>query len=143
MTRILLLSAALWLSPGAYAQQASRDAQMLNLSCVEALVAIGQASLAGVFSFIPEKDAPAAFADLLVHDRKALKKFLAKLRKDRKDAGGITTWDHEAVAFAVSIYGSPLAETLDKPGASVLAELDELARLKTLSLQDMTARRRK
>ena len=142
MSLTLLLATLLALSPGVRAQ-APRDAQMLNLSCVEALVSIGQASLAGVFSFIPEKDSPAAFADLIVHDRKALKKYAVKLEKDLKEAGGISVWDHEAVAFALSIYASPLAETLDKPGASLLTRLDEFARAQTMSLQDLTARRRR
>jgi hypothetical protein len=119
------------------------QAQILNLSCVEALVAAGQSHLAGVFSFVPEKDAPNAFADLIVHDRKALKKYVAKLEADLKEAGGISTWDHEVLAFALTIYGSPLAQTLDKPGKSQMSALNKLALAPSLSLQDMTARRRK
>jgi hypothetical protein len=139
--RALLLSSQLLLP--ASALEAPRDAHMLNLSCVEALVSIDEARLAGAFSFVPEKDAPAAFADLVVHDRKALKKYVAKLDKDFKDAGGISIWDHESVAFAVSIYGSPLAQTLDKPAASVISHMAELAAAPTMTLEQLTAKRRK
>lgn len=142
MTRVLLT--AVLLLAGARASLAQAPAgQMLNLSCVEGLVAIGMPQLAGVFSFVPEKDAPAAFGDLIVHDKKALKKYVAKLEKDMKEAGGISAWDHQAVAFAQQVYASPLAETIEKPGASVLARLDTASRAPTMSLQDMTARRRK
>lgn len=140
MSRALFLSAALLLSPGAFAQ-APRDAQVLNLSCVEALVSIDQSKLAGVFSFVPEKDAPAAFADLLVHDRKALKKWLKKVQKDNK-IGGVSTWDHEVAVFALQIYASPIAETIEKPG-ELKDELSTLVLAPVLSLEQLTARRRK
>ena len=116
--RHLIAVAVLAAAQTAGAIEPPQGAQLLNLGCVEALAAIGQADLAGVFSFIAEKDAPAAFADLLVHNKKALKKFLAKVEKDLKSASGVAVWDHEALQLAVSIYGSPLAETLEKPSAS-------------------------
>ena len=116
---------------------------MLNLSCVEALVSIDEARLAGTFSFVPEKDAPAAFADLVVHEKKELKKYVAKIDRDLKDAGGISARDHEAVAFAVTIYGSPMAQTLDNPGTAVIAHLAELASVPTMTLEQLTAKRRK
>ena len=142
MKRTILLAAALVGAGRAFAQAPS-GAHMLNLSCVEALVSIGQPSLAGVFSFIPEKDAPAAFADLIVHNTKALKKFVAKMERDQKEAGGISTWDHDAVSFAVSVYKSPLAETLDKPGEGMLKKLEALALAPAMTLQELTAHRRK
>jgi hypothetical protein len=142
VSRFFLLALALT-TPWAARAQAARDATMLNLSCVEALVSIDQANLAGVFSFVPEKDGPAAFADLVVHQKKALKKFLGKLERDQKEAGGVSAWDHEAAAFALSIYRSPLGETIDKPGEALLKRLEDAARAPTMTLQEMTARRRK
>jgi hypothetical protein len=137
-----LLTVALAGAPGVFAQGAS-DAHMLNLSCVEALVSIGQAHLAGVFSFVPEKDAPAAFADLIVHDKKALKKYLGKLDGDFKQAAGLSNWDHEALIFALSIYASPMAQTLDKPSGSQMTRMTELGHAPTMTLEQLTARRRK
>ena len=139
-----MTAAALLLAAGlAWGQSSQGGPQMINLSCVEALVAIGQPELAGVFSYISEKDGPAAFADLLVHNKKAMKKFLAKGEKDLKTAAGISQWDHEAVVAAVSIYGSPLAQTLEKPASDTLSRLTNLASAPPLTLADLTARRRK
>ncbi len=135
-------AAALLLTAGLAWGEDSRGPQMINLSCLEALVAVGQPNLAGVFSFISEKDGPAAFADLLVHDKKAMKKFLAKAEKDFKSADGISSWDHEAVMAAVSIYGSPLAETLEKPASGTMSRLVALSAAPSLKLEDL-ARRRK
>ena len=74
----MLLAAAL-VSRGA--AQASSGPQIINLSLVEALVSIDESTLAGVFSYVPEKDGPAAFADLITHNKKSLKKFTAKVEK--------------------------------------------------------------
>src|SRR5205807_2646903 len=73
----LLLAVSLLATP-------AKAQQVLNLSCVEALVAVGESRLAGVFAFVAEKDETSAFADLLVHDKGALKKFMAKADKDFK-----------------------------------------------------------
>ena len=126
----------------AKAAETSPPMQMLNLSCMQALVAVDQADLAGVFSFISEKDSPMAFADLLAHNKKALKKFVAKADKDLKAVSGIAAWDHDVFQAMISIYSSPLGETLDKPDAKVMAHLAELAHSPTLTLDQMTARRR-
>lgn len=142
MIGAVFLSLAMMAAP-AGAQQPGRPATMLNLSCVEALVAIDQANLAGVFSFVSEKDGPLAFADLIVRDKKAMKKFLAKLDKDRKEVQAISTWDREAVIGAVSIYGSPLAETLEKPASDTMERLNGFVATQAIPLSDLTARRRK
>ena len=120
-----------------------RAQQVLNLSCVEALVAVGESRLAGVFAFVAEKDEPAAFADLLVHDKGALKKFVAKADKDFKDANGITQWDRDALAAAVSVFGSPLGETVEKPSAKMVGHLIELTRAPALTLEQLNAKRKK
>ena len=116
---------------------------VLNLSCVDALVAVDRAGLAGVFSFIAEKDSPAAFADLAVHEPKALKKYLAKVEQDLAAAAGITSWDHEAILTVLALLQGPLAETLRKPSAKVLARLNELSLAPTVTLDIVTARRKK
>ena len=143
MTTLILAAA---LAAGVAAAPASAPAVqggVLNLSCIEALAAIGQPSLAGVFSFIPEKDSPAAFADLLVHDNKALKKYAEKVGQDLKAASGITDWDHEAVMFALSLLTGPLAQTLEKPSGKLMARLNELSLAPKLSLEVVVSRRKK
>lgn len=122
---------------------ASSDAaQMLNLSCVEALVAVMRPELAGVFSFIKEEDAPRAFADMVARDKKALKKYLGKLEDDFKLTQSLTPWDRDAAGALVALYGSPLAETLEnKPKPQQVQRLAELAAAPTIPLEQMTARR--
>lgn len=135
--KTLLLAAGLLLSAAT-----ARAQQMLDLNCVEGLVAVDRAALAGVFSFVSQKDTSAAFADLLVRDQKALKKFLAKADKDLKSASGVTVWDHEVLLNALSLFGSPLAPTLDMPSKKILARVTELTLAPTLTLEQVTARRK-
>lgn len=133
---------ALILSPALLVAEAPVVGGMLNLSCVAALVAVGHADLAGTFSFINEKDAPAAFADFVAHNKAALKKYMDKLNRDFKAAGGISVWDHEAVMKIIEVYSSPLGETLEKPGAVIGKRLTELSVAPTLTLEEITAKNR-
>ena len=128
---------------GATRPEAVAAQGVINLSCMEALVAIDEPGLAGVFSFIPEKDSPAAFADLVAHRGKALKKYAAKLEADFKAAGGITPWDHETALFVVALFSGPLAATLEQPSAKLQAKLAELSLAPALSLEQVAARRKK
>lgn len=137
MSRPLILALALALLGGSAAAQ-----QILDLNCVDALVAADKSSLAGVFSFIPPKDTAAAFSDLIVRDKKAMKKYLGKVEKDFKTASGITLWDHEVVLNTISLLGSPLAATFEVPPKKVVDKLTELSVAPTLSLEQVTARRK-
>ncbi|MBI3551074.1 MAG: hypothetical protein HY077_01035 [Elusimicrobia bacterium] len=138
-----LLAALLLSARCASAADAPRPVQMINLSCVEALITIDQQGLAGVFSFIAEKDEPAAFADLIVRSHKALKKFVAKVEKDKKLASGISAWDRDALQFALGIYDSPLGATLENPGDKLKARIKELAAGPVVTLEQIAAARRK
>jgi hypothetical protein len=140
--RALVVSAAFAASPVVTGEAAPRAAGMINLSCVEALVSIEEQRLAGVFSFISEKDGPAAFADLIVHNKKSLKKYLGKLSADRKAANGISSWDHDALQFALGIYDSPLGATVEAPG-KLKDEMQALLAAPVLTLEQVTAARRK
>ena len=124
------------------AAQTGPNAGMINLSCVEALAATGRTDLAGIFSFVAEKDSHAAFGDLLARDPKTMKKFLAKLDKDLRKAGGISVWDQQVLLFVGTIYASPLAETLPKPSSKVSDKIAKLSAAKTMTLEELTARRR-
>lgn len=100
---------------------------MPDLSCIEALKAVDEGALAGLFSFIQPQDSPKAFADLIMHNKKALKKYVAKLATDLKTAAGIMPWDRDALQFALRIYDSPLRETLVQPGDKTLAQMRALS----------------
>jgi hypothetical protein len=139
----LILAAALAAGATAAPDPGPAPGGVLDLSCMEALAAIGQPNLAGVFSFISEKDSTAAFADLAAHDAKALQKYVGKVGRDFKAAGGITTWDHEALMFVLALYSGPLASTFEKPSSRVLAQINELSLAPTLSLEKVAARRKK
>ncbi|MDD5655921.1 MAG: hypothetical protein PHF00_01535 [Elusimicrobia bacterium] len=127
----------------ARAQQPGGQGGVINLSCMEALVSIGRAELAGVFSFVADKDSPAAFADLVAHEPKGLKKYAARLEKDQLAAGGITPWDHEALLSLLALFSGPLADTLGKPSAKLLARLNDLSLAPTVPLETVMARRKK
>jgi len=139
----LILAVALAAGAAAAPETAPAQGGLLNLSCMEALAAIGQPNLAGVFSFIPEKDSPAAFADLIVHEPKSLAKFLTKLDEDFQAAGGVTEWDHEALMYALTLYSGPLGPTLPKPAPKALARINELSLAPKVSLEQLSARRKK
>lgn len=144
-----ILTAVLLLTPaGVFGAEPAPATQshsgMLNLSCLAALTAVGHAGdLGGVFSFITEKDSSAAFADFVVHSKPAMKKYLAKLDADFKDAGGVTSWDHEVVMRILEIYDSPLAETLDPLPPAASKKLSDMSAAPTMMLEEITARRKK
>lgn len=125
------------------AQAQEQPSGVLNLNCVEALVAVGHASLAGVFSFVSEKDSNAAFADLVAHDGKALKKYAAKLDKDFKAAHGVTVWDHDTVLIVLGLFTGPVADALEKPSKSLMSRMTELSMAPTMTLEQITAQRKK
>jgi hypothetical protein len=140
MTALILAAA---LAVGSAAQEPAVQGGLLGLNCIEALAAVGQPKLAGVFSFVPEKDSSAAFADFVANDAKMFKKYVEKVDRDFRAAGGITPWDHEVLMFALSLFSGPLAGTLDKPSGKVLARVQSLSTAPTLSLEIVTSRRKK
>jgi hypothetical protein len=116
---------------------------MVSLSLIEALAAIRQPQLAGIFSFVAEADAPFAFADFLARDKKAMKAYLNKLGDDRKAADGLTDWDHEVCASLVNLYGSPLAATFGVPEPKRMSQINECVLSPILPLEAIVARRKK
>ena len=129
-------------SPAAARAQDLPPSHILNLNCLEALAAVGEPELSGIFSYVPDADTAAAFADLVVHQPAALRKFMAKDEADVKSVGGISQWDHSVAAYALSIYALPAAAaTVDKPSSSDLKRLNAIAAAPALSLEQMTARR--
>lgn len=136
--RIVLAAA---LAAGGWAQEGGGSG-ILNLSCMEALAVVDAAWLSGVFSFVPEKDSALAFADMVVRNKSAMRKYVAKLMKDLRVSRGITTWDHEVVMQALAIYASPLGETVGKPDPTTRERLNTLGLAPTMTLAEVSARRK-
>jgi hypothetical protein len=116
---------------------------MVSLSLVEALAAVRQPQLAGIFSFVPEKDAPFALADFLARDPKALKSYLGKLDDDRAASHGLTEWDHGVCASLVNLYASPLAATFGKPDQKWLSKINQCVLAPVVPLEEIVARRKR
>ncbi len=152
MTRTLTLAVLLAVSapvhgaapasaPGA-APQAASGAGMVSLSLVDALTAIEMPQIMGLFAFIAEQDAPFAFADLSARDPKVLKKYLGKLKSDKKVAGGLTAWDHGVCATLVNLYSSPISSTLKRPDAKQLSAINECVLAPVVTLAEVVERRK-
>ena len=116
---------------------------MISFSLVEALAALHQPQLAGIFSFVSEKNAPFAFADLLARDKKFMKLYLAKLDGDFKAAAGLTEWDHEVCASLINLYGSPMAGTFGAPDAKLMKKINDCMLAPGVPLETIVARRKK
>lgn len=116
---------------------------VVDLSLVEALAAIKQPELAGVFSFVPDKYSSFAFADLMARDKKSLKRFLGKLKADRKAAGGLTAWDHAVCATLVNLYASPLSVSFVKPDHKRMSAINECVLSPVVELSEIVAKRKR
>ena len=116
---------------------------LVSLSLVEALAAVKQPQLAGIFSFVSENDAPFAFADLMARDKKAMKRYLEKLDDDRKVANGLTGWDHAVCASLVNLYASPIAATFGAPDAKAMSKINQCVLVPVVPLEEIAARRKR
>ncbi len=125
------------------AAPAGASTGMIDFSLVEALAALRQPQLAGIFSFVSEKNAPFAFADLLARDKKSMKRYLDKLDVDFKAALGLTDWDHEVCASLINLYGSPVAATFGVPDARRMKQINDCMLAPTVPLESIVARRKK
>ncbi len=129
------------------ARAAARASQaptgMISFSLIEALAALHQPQLAGIFSFVAEKDAPFAFADLIARDKKSMKLYLEKLSDDDKAGSGLTEWDHEVCASLINLYSSPMAATFGVPDAKRMKQINDCMLSQTVPLEDIVARRKK
>ncbi|MBI4424992.1 MAG: hypothetical protein HY554_14765 [Elusimicrobia bacterium] len=119
--------------------------QFLSLSLMDALVVVGGEGLAGVFSFVPEAQAPTAFAIYLLHYPKALKRFLKRAAKDLKNAGGINEWDRNVFATLQQFAGEGSTPPVGvKPlSESVRMQVAEFVLARPLSLQELMVLRGK
>ena len=125
------------------AAPAAEPTGMISFSLIEALAAIHQPELAGVFSFVSERNAPFAFADFLARDKKAMKLYLNKLDADFKAAAGLTEWDHEVCASLINLYSSPLPPGFERADEKRMKQINDCMLAPTTTLEDIVARRRK
>ncbi|TBR22767.1 hypothetical protein EPO15_07350 [bacterium] len=115
----LLLAAAL---PGARAQYLGGAVPsapgIINMSLMEALVAIKHPELAGVFAYVPDAQTSVAMADFLMREHGALKRFLKKVEADHKKLKLVNGWDKEVCLHIVAATANrtvpPGAEALSK-----------------------------
>lgn len=155
-TRVLALAALLASPSSALAAEAARAAaaarpvptasagpSVVNLSLIEGIAAIGLPQVTGLFSFIAEQDASFAFADLVARDPKALKRYLNKLRDDKKLSNGLTEWDHEVCATLVNLYASTLGAALNKPKAKDFEFINECVLAPVVPLSEIVSRRKR
>lgn len=131
---VLLLSLLL-------AGTAARAQEILSGSLIEALKAIEKPELGGVFTYVGDKNAPTAFADLIARDPKAMKRYTAKLGDDRKAAGGLTAWDHQVCATLVNYYAGGAMPGIKRPDAKRLKALNDCVLTPVMELQDIVSKR--
>ena len=139
MLRVIL--AACLLAVPLFAARDARAQGLLSGSLIEALTAVGKPELGGVFTYIGEKNAPLAFADLIARDRKAMKRYTGKLGDDWKAAGGLTAWDHEVCATLVNHYAGGEMPGIKKPDAKRLKALNACVLSPVMELQEIVSRR--
>ena len=116
--------------------------QVINFSLVEALSAMDEQALGGIFSFVPEDKTSMALAVYLMQDRKGLKLFLKKVAKDRKEAQGINGWDKEVLLYLVGMGSSSVSPLAAKPiPRSWMKRIQELSLEPALPLEVIIQRR--
>lgn len=123
--------------------EGSEATGMISLSLVEALAAVRQPQLAGIFSFVSEKNAPFAFADYIARDKKSRKLYLDKLGADFDAARGLTEWDHEVCASLINLYASPMAATFGRPDDKQMKRINDCMLAPTVTLETIVSKRKK
>ncbi len=122
----------------------ARAQEILSGSLIEALQAVEKPELGGVFTYVGEKNAPIAFADLIARDAKAMKRYTAKLAVDKKAAGGLTAWDHQVCGTLVNHYASGAQMPgIKRPDKKRLKALNNCVLTPVIELQDIVQRRDK
>jgi len=142
MLKVLLAAAVL--ATSLLAGTAARAQEMLSGSLIEALKAVEKPELGGVFTYVGDKNAPIAFADLIARDAKAMKRYTAKLGVDLKAAGGLTAWDHQVCATLVNHYaGATAMPGIKVPDSKRLKALNACVLAPIMELQDIVQKRDK
>ena len=115
----LLLASAVGGARAQYMGGAAPSAPgIINMSLMEALVAIEHPELAGVFAYVPDAQTAVATADFLMRDHGSLKRFLKKVEADHRKLKVVNGWDKEVCLHIVAATANhtvpPGAEPLSK-----------------------------
>lgn|GEM_PF-2103764 len=107
----------------------------------DALSAIDQPKMRAVFGYVASQYSAMAFADYLVGDSKALKRYVKKISADRRLVGGLTQWDHNVCVVLVNRFEAA-AEAEDRPSASRLSEINQCLLSRVANFQEILMRRK-
>ena len=137
------LAAALWAAPAAAEPLAGTPRyQPIAPALTEALAAIEDSALVGVFLFVAPGDAPVAFAAYLLRDHAALKRFVKKVEQDAKRVKVISRWDKlvclHLVGMGVDSHRPAGGKTLSKKW---VARVQDLTLSQSAQYQDIVDRR--
>jgi hypothetical protein len=86
-----------------FAPPSMSQGAVLDPTLMEALAAIKENRLAGVFSFVDPNQTNVAFANVLLYDHKALKAFVKFSRERYEKAGAITYWEKQVMLLIVGM----------------------------------------
>jgi hypothetical protein len=115
----------------------------VDLSLIDTLDAIGEPQLGGVFKYISDQYAPFAFAEILAADKKAMKRFLAKIDDDHKAAGGISQWEKTVCAVLVNTYQNTPDDDPLKPDKKRMSVINRCMLVPVVTFQEILMRRRR
>lgn len=125
------------------AVETMQQPQIINLSLLEALIAMDAQDLSGIFSFVPEAGAPLALADHLLRHNGRLKRFVKKGERDLREAGGVNEWDRQVFLHIVALQAAgAVPPGLDRLSPAWMGRVSTLATAPALPLAEVTARRK-
>ncbi|MFA6092335.1 MAG: hypothetical protein WCU88_11255 [Elusimicrobiota bacterium] len=121
---------------------AQQPQQVINLSLMEALVAVERADMVGVFTFVPEENSALAMADMLMREHKSMKLFFRKLGKDKKVAGGISEWDKQVLLYMVGLDANAASLGVEPLSGKLQKQVYEFSLMPAYPLQVIVEKRR-
>ena len=110
-----------WGQPAPAQPPAAPPQALIDLSLVQALVAVDAQDLTGVFGYMPEAAVAPAFADYLNRNVAAFKRFQKMARADIKETGGINAWDRTVFLYLMQLDEAPVLP----PGLRRLSKKEE------------------
>jgi hypothetical protein len=131
----LLLSSFAFTTGEAFAQSRSSGKKpelpkglVLSETVHDALEAIGAKRLGGVFSYVGEKNLDVAFANLLMADHRALKRFMKFSSKRLKRNGSISIWEKKVMLLVVGMNDQQrLAPGTKRLSSKMMGSVSDLA----------------
>jgi len=138
----LTLSAVPVLGQPAAPARVPATPRIIGASVLEALLTVREQRLTGVFAFVPSEHASMAMADYLMHDRRALKRFVKKDERDLEELRGIDAWDREVHLYLVGVHAQLLfPQGVKRIPEKLLQRIRRLSLSPGLSIEVMSQRR--